>query len=167
METAGRIDLNADHEAGGGEPLGERRGGQLLRRVEVDGDRGRAGRLANSGRASEWLEGGAHGRDVRGGGAAAAPNVGHPEIGRLAGGSREVLRGGDVEEPPLDAGWESGVGRARQRPPGLLAHRLEHLQRDLGTDPAVDADDVDARTLERLDHLARFLRAEGETVFGA
>ena len=43
---------------------------------------------------------------------------------------------------------------------------LENLERHLRTDPAVDTDDVDAGTLERLHHLARFLRAQREAVFG-
>src|SRR5438309_278671 len=41
-----------------------------------------------------------------------------------------------------------------------------HFEGDLWTDPAVDAHDVDPGAFERLHHLARFLRAEGETIFG-
>src|SRR5207302_6452805 len=67
---------------------------------------------------------------------------------------------------PFDARRESGVGLARERQASFVAHRLEDFERDLRTDPAVDPDDVDAGALERLDNLARFLRAEREAILG-
>ena len=48
----------------------------------------------------------------------------------------------------------------------MLPHGFQYLERDLGSNPAVDADDIDACPLERLDHLARFLGAQGEAIFG-
>jgi len=138
----------------------------LLRWIEVDGNRGRRWCLPDSGRAGDRLERGAHGGDVRRGGAAAAPDVGHAEIRGLAGVGREVLGRREVEEAPFDARRKSGIGLAGERQPGLVPHRLENLERHLRTDPAIDPDDVDAGTLERLHHLARFLRAEGEAIFG-
>ena len=166
IEAARWIDLHADDERLGCEPLRKWCGRELLRWVEVDRDRGRGAGALDPGGGRDRLQRGTHGRDVRRRGAATAADVGHPEVGGLAGEGREVFRGGEVEEPTLNPRRKAGVGLARQRKPGLLAHGLQHLKGDLGPDPAVDADDVDARPLQRLDHLAGFLRAQGEAVFG-
>src|SRR5205814_4145314 len=122
-----------------------------------DRNRGRGARLPNLWRTGGRLERGAHGGDVGRRGAAAAADVGDPEVGRLPGEGREVFGGREVEEAPFDPRRESGVGLAGQGQLGLMPHRLEYLERDLGADPAVDADDVDAGPLQRLDHLAGFL----------
>src|SRR5439155_16526842 len=154
IEAARRVDLHADDERAGRQPLREWRGWQLLRRVEVDRDRGRGRGALDPGGGGDRLQRGTHGRDVCRRRAATAADVRHPEIGGLAGEGREVFGCGEVEEPTLDPRRKAGVGLARQRQPGLMAHGLQHLERNLRSDPAVDADDVDACPLERLDHLA-------------
>ena len=109
-------------------------------------------------------EGGAHRRDVRRRGAAATTDISDAQLGCLAREVREILGSREVEETAFDPRRQSGIRLAGQGKGGVRAHRLQHLERDLRADTAVDTDDVDPSLLEGLDHLGRFLGAQGQAV---
>src|SRR2546423_5816423 len=166
VQTARRIDLHANDEFVVAQILREWGRRQLVDRIEVEGN-GEGGFVGlDFGCGGFWFECRPHRRDVCGCRAATTADVGNAEVRRLAREGGEVFGGREVEEAAFDPRRQAGVRLAGQGTAGLMAHGFEHLERDLGTDPAVDADDVDARAFERLDHLARFLRAQGEAVFG-
>src|SRR2546422_3523315 len=81
IEAARRVDLHADNERAGRQPLREWRGRQLLRRGEVDRDRGRGRGARDPGGGGDRLQRGTQGRDVRRGRASTAARVSPPPSG--------------------------------------------------------------------------------------